>query len=146
MMTQVLTTTLPDAGAATLPDTPNYTDTDLHWIKRLPTTQCLRGWWRAADSSLIQPEELGRRGLSKMHRSTHMGTKKMEDLKRHEEITIKGSRAKIKQILASCHAYQLMPLPVDLTQVPDSEGTAQEPTGKWTSLTKNLENTGTSIY
>ena len=74
-VTQVLTTTLPDLGAPTLPDTPNYTGTDLQQIKRLPMTQCLRGRWRAADSSITRPEELGRRVLSKMHRSTH-GNKK----------------------------------------------------------------------
>ncbi|CAD7675299.1 unnamed protein product [Nyctereutes procyonoides] len=90
-VTQVLTTTLPDPGAPTLPGTPNYADTDLQWIKPLPMTQCLRGWWRAADSSIILPEELGRRVLSKMHRSTHMGTRKMEDLIRHAKITIKDS-------------------------------------------------------
>ncbi|CAD7688922.1 unnamed protein product [Nyctereutes procyonoides] len=107
LVTQVLATTLPDPGARTLLDTPNYTDADLHWIKCLPVTQCLRGWWRGADSSIILPEELGQRVLSKMHRSTHMGTRKMEDLTRHAKITIKDSRAKIEQIVASCHACQL---------------------------------------
>ena len=34
LVTQVLATTLPDLGALTLLDTPNYTDADLHWIKR----------------------------------------------------------------------------------------------------------------
>ena len=91
MATQVLATTLPDPGAPTLPDTPDYTDAGLHWIKRLPVTQCLRGWWRAADSRIILPEELGRQVLSKMHRSPHMGTRKMEDLIRHAKITIKDS-------------------------------------------------------
>ena len=66
------------SGAPTLPDTPNYTDADLPWIKRLPMTQCLRGWWRAADSCIILPEEPGRRGLSKMLRGTHMGTRRMK--------------------------------------------------------------------
>ncbi|CAD7692892.1 unnamed protein product [Nyctereutes procyonoides] len=107
LVTQVLATTLPDPGAPTLPDTPNYTDADLHWIQRLPMTQCLRGWWRAADPSIILPEELGRRVLSKMHRSTHMGTRKMEDAIRHAKITVKDSRAKIEQIVASCRACQL---------------------------------------
>ncbi|XP_048955588.1 uncharacterized protein LOC112660950 [Canis lupus dingo] len=97
----------PDPGAQTLPDTPNYTDADLHWIKHLPMTQCLRGWGRAADSSIILPEELGRRGLSRTHRSTHMGTRRMEDLIRHAKITIKDSGTKIEQIVASCHACQL---------------------------------------
>ncbi|CAD7675013.1 unnamed protein product [Nyctereutes procyonoides] len=107
LVTQVLATMRPDPGAPTLPDTPNYTDADLHWIKRLPMTQCLRGWWRATDPSIILPEELGRRVLSQMHRSTHMGTRKMEDLIRHAKITIKDSRAKMEQIVASCHTCQL---------------------------------------
>lgn len=53
----ILVTTLPDPGAPSLPDSPNYTDTDLQWIRRLPETQCLHGWRRAADSSIILPEE-----------------------------------------------------------------------------------------
>lgn len=82
---------LPDPGAPTLPDTLNYTGTDLQQIKRLPMTQCLHGWWRATDSSIILPEELGPQVLSKMHQSTHMGTRKMEDLIRHAKIIIKDS-------------------------------------------------------
>ncbi|XP_048972456.1 uncharacterized protein LOC118350339 isoform X4 [Canis lupus dingo] len=42
-----------------------------------------------------------------MHRSTPMGTRKMQDLIRHAKITIKDSRAKIEQIVASCQACQL---------------------------------------
>ncbi|XP_077769739.1 uncharacterized protein LOC144323301 [Canis aureus] len=106
-VTQVLATTLPYLGAPSLPDTPNYTDANLHWFKCLPVTQCLRGWWRAVGSSITLPEDLGRQGLSRMHRGTHMGTRKMEDLIRHAKITIKDSRAKMEQIVASCHACQL---------------------------------------
>ena len=39
LVTQVLATTLPDPGERNLPDTPNYSDADLHWIKHLPMTQ-----------------------------------------------------------------------------------------------------------
>ncbi|CAD7676208.1 unnamed protein product [Nyctereutes procyonoides] len=42
-----------------------------------------------------------------MHGSTHMGTRKMEDLIRHAKITIKDSRAKIEQTVTSCRACQL---------------------------------------
>ena len=69
-------------------------------------TQGLRGWGRAADPSIILPEELGRRGLSRMHRSIH-GTRKMEDLTRHAKITIKDTRAEMEQTVASCHACRL---------------------------------------
>ncbi|CAK7319389.1 Gag-Pol polyprotein [Vulpes lagopus] len=39
--------------------------------------------------------------------STHMGTRKMEDLIRHAKITIKDFQATIEQIMVSCHACQL---------------------------------------
>lgn len=39
LVNHVLVTTLPDPGTPNLPDTPNYTDTDLQWIGRLPMTQ-----------------------------------------------------------------------------------------------------------
>ncbi|XP_078300540.1 uncharacterized protein LOC144615914 [Panthera onca] len=71
-----LMTTLPDPGSASLPENPAYTKEDLNWIQKLPFTQCLNGWWRAADCSIILPEEMGNKVLSKMHRATHMGTKK----------------------------------------------------------------------
>ncbi|XP_058598889.1 uncharacterized protein LOC131519634 [Neofelis nebulosa] len=102
-----LMTTLPDPGSASLPENPAYTKEDLNWIQKLPLTQCLNGWWRAADCSIILPEEMGNKVLSKMHRATHMGTRKMQDLIRHARITIRDSRTKIEQIVASCKACQL---------------------------------------
>ncbi|XP_043416497.1 LOW QUALITY PROTEIN: uncharacterized protein LOC122471687 [Prionailurus bengalensis] len=102
-----LMTTLPDPGSASLPGSPTYTKEDLNWIQKLPLTQCLNGWWRAADCSIILPEEMGNKVLSKMHRATHKGTRKIQDLMRHARITIKDSRTKIEQIVASCKACQL---------------------------------------
>ena len=44
-----LVTTLPDPGAPNLPDTPSCTDGDTKWIKQLPMTNYIDGWWRAAN-------------------------------------------------------------------------------------------------
>ena len=74
------------------------------------------GWWKAADSSLILPEELGKQVLLKMHRATHLGTHKMQDLIRHAKITMKDVRTIIGDIVSNCKACQLtnaVPHPAD---------------------------------
>ena len=50
-------------------------------------TQQLARWWKAADSSLILPEELGKQVLLRMHHATPLGTRKMQDLIKHAKIT-----------------------------------------------------------
>ena len=102
-----LMTALPDPGSASLPESPTYTEEDLNWIQRLPMTRYHNGWWRAGDRSVILPEEMGNKVLIKIHRATHLGTKKMRDLIRHAEITIRNSGPKIEQIVANCKACQL---------------------------------------
>ena len=72
-----LMTALPDPGSASLPESPTYTEEDLNWIQRLPMTRYHNGWWRAGDRSVILPEEMGNKVLIKIHRATHLGTKKM---------------------------------------------------------------------
>ena len=99
---------LPDPGSPILPALPNYSTRDLDWIKSLPMAQQLAGWWRAADSSLILPEELGKQVLLKVHRATHLGTHKMQDLIRHAKITMKDVRTIIGDIVSNCKACQLM--------------------------------------
>ena len=70
-------------------------------------TQQLAGWWRAADSSLILPEELGKQVLLGMHHATHLGTRKMQDLIRHAKITMRDVRSTIENIVSTCKACQL---------------------------------------
>ncbi|XP_012926732.1 uncharacterized protein LOC106009201 [Heterocephalus glaber] len=77
-----LTIQLPDKGGTALPETPQYTEADLKWIKQLPMAQCLKRWWRLSDCRVILPEALGEQVLSKMHQATHMGTRKMQDLQK----------------------------------------------------------------
>ena len=70
-------------------------------------TQQLTWWWRAADSSLILPEELGKQVLLKMHRATHLGTGKMQNLIRRAKITMRDVRTTIESIVSACKAWQL---------------------------------------
>ena len=70
-------------------------------------TQQLAGWWRAADSSLILPEELGKQVLLRLHQAPHLGTRKMQDLIRRAKITMRDVRSTIENILSTCKACQL---------------------------------------
>ena len=98
---------LPDPGSPVLPALPNYSPRDLDWIKSLPMTQQLARWWKAADSSLILPEELGKQVLLRMHHTTHLGTRKMQDLIRHAKITVRDVRSTIENTVSTCKACQL---------------------------------------
>ena len=98
---------LPDPGSSVLPAIPNYSPRDLDWIENLPMTQQLARWWKAADSSLILPEELGKQVLLRMHHTTHLGTRKMQDLIRHAKITMRDIRSTIENIVSTCKACQL---------------------------------------
>ena len=116
---------LPEPGSPVLPALPNYSPRDLDWIKSLPMTQQLAGWWRAADSSLILPEELGKQVLLRMHHATHLGTRKMQDLIRHAKITMKNVRSTIEDTVFNCKACQL----TNAVPHPTSQGPRER--GSW---------------
>ena len=100
-------------------------------------TQQLAGWWKAADSSLILPEELGKQVLLGMHHVTHLGTRKMQDLIRHAKITMRDVRSTIENIVLTCKACQLTNAARHVTQPTtglENAGVGQEHTGRWTSL------------
>lgn len=65
------------------------------------------GWWRMADGKVILPEKLGEQCSSKLYRTTHMGTRKMQDLIRWAYIKIKDAHPKIEQIVSHCKACQM---------------------------------------
>ena len=128
---------LPGHWSPVLPALPNYSPRDLDWIKSLPMTQQLAGWWKAADSSLILPEELGKQVLLRMHHATHLGTRKMQDLIRHAKITMRDVRSTIENIVLTCKACQLTNAARHVTQPTtglENAGVGQEHTGRWTSL------------
>ena len=94
-VTPVLAVRLRDPGTMTLPNNPEYSETDIEWIKSLPVTQFKNSWWKDDKSAPILPEQLGTELLMKIHNATHLGAKKMQDLVRTAKIVIKDYRAKI---------------------------------------------------
>ena len=105
-VTPVLAVQLPDPGTMTLPNSPEYSETDIEWINSLPMTKFKNGWWKDAKSAPILPEKLGTE-LWRIHNATHLGAKKMQDLIRTAKIVIKDYRAKIQKIASDCKACLL---------------------------------------
>lgn len=103
----VLAAALPDPGDPSLPDSPTYSPEDLAWIAKQPTSKEYHGWWRMGDGKVILPEKLGEQLLFQVHRTTHMGTQKMQDLIRWADIKIKDAHPKTEQIVARCRACQM---------------------------------------
>ncbi|KAK1338559.1 hypothetical protein QTO34_019212 [Cnephaeus nilssonii] len=98
---------LPDPGDPILPDQPGYSQEELQRIKKLPLAQEVKGWWYSLDKELILPEWLGVTVLERMHRSTHLGARKLKDLIQHAGIKIHQQDSKINQIVSTCKTCQL---------------------------------------
>lgn len=92
---------LPDPGPWDLPPAPEYSEEDLQWIRTLPMTQILDGWWRDSKCNIVLPERLGRRVLERIHRCTHLGTRRMQDLVRQTGLRIRKVSDMIDQIVES---------------------------------------------
>ena len=86
---------LVDPGAPNLPETPAYTEDDVPWVNTLPMTQYLDGWWRAAVTIIILPDQLGKRLSNKIYQSYHIETRGKQHLVRESKIKIKDVQQKI---------------------------------------------------
>ncbi|KAK1342265.1 hypothetical protein QTO34_015021, partial [Cnephaeus nilssonii] len=80
---------------------------ELQRIRRLAHVQEIKGWWYTPNKELILPDWLGVTVLERMHRSTHLGTRKLRDLIQHAKIKIHQQDSKINQVVASCKTCQL---------------------------------------
>ncbi|XP_059537141.1 uncharacterized protein LOC132226566 [Myotis daubentonii] len=98
---------LPDPGDPVLPDQPKYSQEELQRIRKLPRAHEIKGWWHTPEGELILPDRLGDTVLEHMHRSTHLGTRKMKDLIRHAGIKIHQQDTKIDQVVSACKTCQL---------------------------------------
>ncbi|XP_047418105.1 uncharacterized protein LOC124991386 [Sciurus carolinensis] len=81
--------------------------TDLSWIRQQPLAQCSDGWWKDSENRIILPELMGQKVLCRLHQTTHMGTRKLQDLMLQAGIKIKGVQNKIEQIVKSCRVCKL---------------------------------------
>ncbi|XP_017717631.1 PREDICTED: uncharacterized protein LOC108522041 [Rhinopithecus bieti] len=104
---RLLTLQLPDPGPRELPSHPDYSEDDLQWISKLPGTQVSNLWWKDSNNNTILPEKLGQRVIEHIHRSTHLGTRRMLDLIQHTGLKIKNASEKIDATVKNCVVCQL---------------------------------------
>lgn len=76
----VLVLTLPDPGRSNLQEDPAYIPSDLQHLPRTWQSQQPVNWWMTGNGRLILPGKLAETLLCQVHRSTHLGTRKPEDL------------------------------------------------------------------
>ena len=128
----LLAQALVDPEAPSVPEHPDYSQEDLAWIKAFPMAQNLNGWWRSGDHKLILPEKIGNR-LKKMHCSSHMGVRRMQDLIRHSKLRT-ANRKSITSSPTVRHASLLMQWQIQKTLEHSSEAKILGHIGKWISL------------
>ncbi|XP_053081110.1 protein NYNRIN-like, partial [Acinonyx jubatus] len=104
---QVLPAQLPDPGPRDLPPQPEYSEDDLIWMRKLPMTQVTDGWWRDSRDRLILPEKLGHAILTKIHHSTHVGPRRLQDLLRQSKLVLRNISDQTERVVTACATCQL---------------------------------------
>ncbi|XP_029418432.1 uncharacterized protein LOC115070051 [Nannospalax galili] len=101
----------------TLPPKPDYSPQDLEWIKkRAPEGRTGEGGWsRDQEGRLILPEILGKYMLTNLHRSTHLGWKKLLTLFQNAQLVFPHQTKAARLITGSCNSCaKLRPAPKEL--------------------------------
>ncbi|VFV23716.1 Hypothetical predicted protein [Lynx pardinus] len=104
---QLLTLQLPDPGPQELPPSPEYSESDIRGMSKLPVTRVKDGWWRDSKSSIILPDKLGWQVLERIHHSTHLGSRRMLDLLRQTGLKTRNVSNKVDQVVTKCTLCQL---------------------------------------
>uniref|UniRef100_A0A5F7ZV67 Uncharacterized protein n=1 Tax=Macaca mulatta TaxID=9544 RepID=A0A5F7ZV67_MACMU len=104
---QLLALQFPDPGPRNLPCFPDYTEQDREWMNTLPLKQVKNGWWTDINDQTILPEKLGRQVLEHIHRTTHLGARRMMDLIRHAKFRIRHIAELASDVTTNCKACQL---------------------------------------
>ena len=73
----------------------------------LPLKQVQNGWWTDVNDQTILPEKLGRQVLVHIHRTTHLGARRMIDLIRHAKFRIRRIAELASDVTTNCKACQL---------------------------------------
>jgi hypothetical protein len=73
----------------------------------LPETKKIDGWWYTGDHKIILPGDLAENLLHHIHRTTHLGTRKTEDLLRNTHLKVLKLRPLNDSIAAKCLSCRL---------------------------------------
>ncbi|XP_053059813.1 uncharacterized protein LOC128311890 isoform X2 [Acinonyx jubatus] len=103
----VLPAQLPDPGPRDSPPQPEYSEDDLIWMRKLPMTRVTDGWWRDSRDHLILPKKLGHAILTKIHHSTHLGPRRLQDLIRQSKLVLRNISDQTERVVTTCSACRL---------------------------------------
>lgn len=104
---QLLALQLPDPGPRDLPYFPDYSEQDLQWIDKLPLKQIQNGWWTDTNDQTILLKKLGQQMLEHIHRTTHLGARRIIDLIRRSKLKFRHTAEMASNIVTSCKVCQL---------------------------------------
>ncbi|XP_073075464.1 uncharacterized protein [Manis javanica] len=93
-----------------LPPKPEYSPQDLEWIrKQVPGEVFGEGHWgRDQEGRLILPEALGQYLLANLHKSTHLGGKKLLSLFQSAQLVFPHQNEVTRQIMKECSSCAML--------------------------------------
>ncbi|XP_069320353.1 uncharacterized protein [Eulemur rufifrons] len=109
VLTDVLHLSLPPPGMGKIPPQPDYSSMDIKWAtEKLQVTPNRDGWFQDREHRLIVPETLGNQLLGHLHRTTHLGKKKMLQLLAIAQLRFKSQEKTAEDIVKNCRVCQVM--------------------------------------
>jgi ribonuclease HI len=92
-----------------LPPRPEYSTEDFTWMRaHSPFREGEDGWKSDLEGKLILPEKLGRFLLANLHKSTHLGRRKLLDLLTSAQLRFPNQTIAVRQIVEDCASCTIM--------------------------------------
>ncbi|XP_073917667.1 uncharacterized protein [Castor canadensis] len=92
-----------------LPPRPEYSSEDFTWMRAHSLTRKREDEWRSdLEGKLILPEKVGRFLLANLHKSTHLGRRKLLDLLTSAQLRFPNQTAAVHQIVEDCASCTAM--------------------------------------
>jgi ribonuclease HI len=92
-----------------LPPRPEYSSEDFIWMRAHSLTKKREDKWKSdLEGKLILPEKLGRFLLANLHKSTHLGWRKLLDLLTSTQLRIPNQTMAVCQIVEDCASCTAM--------------------------------------
>ncbi|XP_069337622.1 uncharacterized protein [Eulemur rufifrons] len=100
---------LPPPGMGKMPPQPDYSSTDIKWAtEKLQAAPNKDGWFQDGEHRLTVPETLGNQLLGHLHRTMHLGKKKMLQLLAIAQLRFKSQEKTAEDIVKNCCVCQVM--------------------------------------
>ncbi|XP_073904210.1 uncharacterized protein [Castor canadensis] len=92
-----------------LPPRPEYSTEDFTWMRtHSPFREREDGWKSDLEGKLILPEKLGRFLLANLHKSTHLGRRKLLDLLTSAQLRFPNQTIAVRQTVEDCASCTIM--------------------------------------